>query len=190
MALLRNTILQGSLIISEANFNRVFPSLNGYRQWLINVSRSDFEKTVSAILENGWADEGMDVEYSSTILQNLLAVQNTYLKAFQALGALGLLLGTFGLAVVQTRSIMERKKELGLFQALGFSRYRIATILMIESLMLLAGGLALGIVGSLVALIPTFIAGSIQPDLREPAVMLGIVALLEFPQAFMRSPKR
>jgi acetyl-CoA carboxylase carboxyltransferase component len=41
-----------------------------------------------------------------------LAVQNSYISAFQSLGALGLVLGTFGIAAVQLRSIFERRKEL------------------------------------------------------------------------------
>ncbi len=67
-------------------------------------------------------ERGMDVVESRRVLENLLAVQNTYLRAFQSLGALGLLLGTFGVAVVQLRSVMERQSEFGLLRAIGFTR--------------------------------------------------------------------
>ena len=53
-------------------------------------------------------------------LAQFLAVQNTYLSTFQSLGALGLLLGTIGLAVVQLRSVLERRGELALMRAGGF----------------------------------------------------------------------
>ena len=42
----------------------------------------------------------MDAAAVRARLEQLLAVQNTYLSTFQSLGALGLLLGTFGLAAV------------------------------------------------------------------------------------------
>ncbi len=122
---LQNTIMQGSLMIGEENFKRVFPSISGYRSWLVHVPSADRVSEVGKILENGWSDEGMDAVDSSFVLQNLLAVQNTYLKAFQSLGALGLLLGSIGLAVVQMRSVMERRSELGLLRAIGFTRERV-----------------------------------------------------------------
>ena len=46
-----------------------------------------------------------------------LAVENTYLATFQALGGLGLLLGALGLAVVLLRSVWERRGELALLRS-------------------------------------------------------------------------
>ena len=60
----------------------------------------------------------------------MLAVQNTYLETFQSLGALGLLLGTLGLATVQFRSVLERRQELALMRAAGFRRGRLAKMVM------------------------------------------------------------
>ena len=53
-------------------------------------------------------------------LEAYLAVENTYLTTFQALGGLGLLLGALGLAVVLLRSVWERRGELALLRALGY----------------------------------------------------------------------
>ena len=83
---------------------------------------------VAQALEDGWSSEGMDVRFSSEVLARFLGVQNTYISAFQSLGALGLLLGTFGLAAVQLRSVLERKREFALMQAVGFAPNRIAGI--------------------------------------------------------------
>ena len=44
-------------------------------------------------------------------------VENTYLSTFQSLGALGLLLGTAGLAAVLLRNVLERRRELALLRA-------------------------------------------------------------------------
>ncbi len=88
------------------------------------------------MLERGWANEGFDATSSRSVLTQLLAVQNTYLSAFQTLGALGLILGTLGLAVVQIRSVIERRHEFGLIRALGFNGSRIASTLLLEHLVL------------------------------------------------------
>ena len=68
------------------------------------------------------AEDGFDAVDAREQLASYLAVQNTYLSTFQSLGALGLLLGTVGLAVVQLRSVLERRGELALMRAAGFGR--------------------------------------------------------------------
>ena len=45
-------------------------------------------------------------------LQSYLDAENAYLATFQALGGMGLLLGTLGLTVVLVRSVWERRGEL------------------------------------------------------------------------------
>ncbi|HEV3455873.1 MAG TPA: FtsX-like permease family protein, partial [Thermoanaerobaculia bacterium] len=71
-------------------------------------------------------------------------VEDTYLASFEALGALGLLLGTCGLAVVLLRNVVERRWELAALRAFGFRRRRLAALLLLENVSLLALGLALG----------------------------------------------
>ena len=107
VGLLQNTLLQGSLIIGEGNFRKAFPSLSGYQWFLVGGKPPADLDLARQALEEGWSEEGWTAQSTYGVLDQLLAVQNTYLKAFQALGALGLLLGTLGLAVVQVRSVLE-----------------------------------------------------------------------------------
>ena len=97
-----------------------------------------------ATLESTLAEDGFDVVDAREQLAAFLAVQNTYLSTFQSLGALGLLLGTIGLAVVQLRSVLERRGELALMRAAGFRRRRLMGMVMCENGVLLVGGLAVG----------------------------------------------
>jgi ABC-type antimicrobial peptide transport system permease subunit len=179
VGLLKNSVLQGSLLISEAHFLRFFPETGGYRFFLIESSRhapravtADGSITntsigsasadgttqkvpgVPATLESTLANEGLDVIDAREQLAAFLAVQNTYLSTFQSLGALGLLLGTVGLAVVQLRNVLERRSELALMRAGGFSRARLMGMVVLENAALLLGGLAVGGVAAAVALIP------------------------------------
>jgi ABC-type antimicrobial peptide transport system permease subunit len=98
-------------------------------------------------------------------------VENTYLSTFQALGALGLLLGTLGLAAVLARNVLERRRELGLLGAIGFTPRHLLTMVTAESLLLVGCGLAIGTVAALVA---------VMPALRERAstIPVGGLALL------------
>lgn len=174
VGLLSNSVLQGKLLINEFNFKQLFPELNGYRFFLVHAKGQDMQ-AVSRALENGWSDEGLDATSTEVALARLLAVQNTYISAFQAIGALGLLLGTVGLAVVQVRSVLERRRELALLQAIGFSRWRIAGLLLAEALVLLVGGMCVGVIAALIAIIPYMLSGNSQANVFEPLMLLAIV---------------
>ncbi len=122
------------------------------------------------------------------------AVQNTYLATFRSLGALGLLLGTFGLAAVQLRSVLERRGELALLEATGFRRRRVAKMVLLENAALLIAGLIIGIVAALVTLLPYLLSGGAAIPWLSLAVMLvvvltvGILAGMSAVRVVLRAP--
>lgn len=179
VGLLSNSVLQGKLLIAEANFERQFPEVSGYRFFMIR-SGSKPAETVAEGFENGWSDQGLDVSYSHVQLEQLLGVQNTYISAFQSLGALGLLLGTFGLAAVQLRNIVERRRELALMQAVGYSRNRITLMLTIETTIILGMGLLLGVLAAAIALVPFVLETGPQIVVLTPVLSLVLVLLVGF----------
>ena len=71
-----------------------------------------------------WAlqDQGLDLTPASSRLAEFNRVENTYLSIFMILGSFGLILGSFGIGIVVWRNIRERRGELALLQAVGFSR--------------------------------------------------------------------
>ncbi len=176
---LANTILQGSLIMSEIDFEEAFPTDAGYQYFLIRDGASTGSTSNSnnvSLLEEHYSDQGFDARSAPKLLANFMAVQNTYLSTFQTLGALGLLLGTFGLAAVQIRSVLERKKELGLMRAVGFSRSKLAAMVLMENAWLLMLGLAVGIGAALFTTVPHWFVGSASIPWRDLAVMfVGII---------------
>lgn len=176
VGLLSNSILQGRLLIGEENFKAAFPELSGYQFFLIR-SGDQPQAQVMQTLESGWSDDGFDVVSSSEVLTKLLSVQNTYISAFQSLGALGLLLGTFGLAAVQLRSVNERRRELALLRAVGFAPQRISNILLLETSILLFSGMLIGILAASVALVPYILEVGPQTNLTQPLGMLVVVVL-------------
>jgi hypothetical protein len=176
VGLLSNSIFQGSLLIGESQFQDRFPRINGYRFFLIQPPPGE-GTNVASLLEDRLGDQGFDVTRSRKILEDLLAVQNTYLSAFQSLGALGLLLGGFGLAAVQLRNVLERRAEMALMRAAGFSRRRLAKMVLLENVSLLFGGLATGVLAALVAVLPHMLMGGASIPLGELALMLTLIFL-------------
>lgn len=176
VGLLSNSVLQGSLLISEAHFKARFPDVAGYRYFLMNAPKEKAANAIS-LLEDRLSDQGFDVTPSRQVLESLLAVQNTYLSTFQSLGALGLLLGTFGLAAVQIRNVLERRGELGLLQATGFTRGKIAELILMESATLLVLGLGIGAASALAAVLPHLLLGGARFPLLSLLGTLGAVLL-------------
>ncbi len=196
VGLLENSVLQGSLLISEANFERLFPEVSGYRYFLIQ-SPPGKSKQVAEALESRLSDQGFDAVPASQLLEQLFAVQNTYLSTFQSLGALGLLLGTFGLAAVQMRNVLERRGELALLRATGFREQRLAQMVLLENILLLVGGLATGTIAAMLAVLPHKLTGNASiPSglLRDLGLMLlavlvvGLVSSLLSVRASLKVP--
>ncbi|MCA9223387.1 MAG: ABC transporter permease, partial [Planctomycetales bacterium] len=177
VGLLSNSIFQGSLLIGESAFRRQFPEVSGYGYFLIDTPEAT-QREVSELLESRLSDQGFDARGTFALLDQLLAVQNTYLKTFQALGALGLLLGTFGLATVQLRSVLERRGELAVMRATGFRRQRLASMVMLENVLLLVAGLATGVFAALVAVLPHMIFGEASVPFGALGIMLGIIVIV------------
>jgi ABC-type antimicrobial peptide transport system permease subunit len=175
VGLLSNSMLQGKLLIGEGNFERIFPDVNGYQSFLFACPRED-SQSIASVLENRLGDVGMDVSDARSILSSMLAVQNTYLRTFQSLGALGLLLGTIGLAVAQLRSVLERRQELAVMRAIGFPRRRLAKVVMRETASLLLLGIGCGTVCAVLAVLPHALLSGLQPPILEPLLVIaGII---------------
>jgi putative ABC transport system permease protein len=175
--MLLNSVLQGDVLIGEEDFMRLFPETAGRRFFLIRRGEnSPPTEELAALLETQFEDYGFDAVDARQRLADLLAVQNTYLSTFQSLGALGLLLGVVGLSVVQLRSIIERRSELALLQATGFRRRRLAWMVLAENLVLLVGGLAIGSLAALAAVLPHALTSQAGTSWGTLAILLAIVA--------------
>ena len=177
VALLANGIFQGDLLVGEDRFLGHFPDAGGYRFFLVETSP---EKTtaVGRALDKALAGYGFTTETTGRRLARFLAVQNTYLLTFLSLGGLGLLLGTFGLAAVQMRNVLERRSELALLRAAGFRRAMLAWMVTLENALLLVLGLGCGMLAALVAVLPHLLGGRALIPWDWVAGTLGAVLIV------------
>jgi ABC-type antimicrobial peptide transport system permease subunit len=157
--LLHDSIFQSSLLISEERFLKLYPSAEGYNYFLIAPPKGQSAE-VKRILERALADRGFEVTPTAQRLEAYLAVENTYLSTFQALGGLGLVLGSLGLAVVLLRAVWERRAELALLRALGFRKRTLGWLVLAENSFLLLVGLLVGAVSALLSILPQLLTGA------------------------------
>ena len=150
---LDGSVFQGVLLTGEADFAKLFPQQDGWGYLLVDAP-VDQKEELAAALEGSLSGYGVDAEPVGERIASFLAVQNTYLSTFQALGGLGLLLGTLGLAAVMLRNVLERRGELALLRAVGLGARRIAGLVLTETALLLVWGLGSGTLAALLALWP------------------------------------
>ncbi len=176
VATLAGSIFQGELLMAAEPFARLFPNESGLGVLLVETAPDDVA-AARKLLSTELADYGLAVEPTAALLGRFGEVANTYLSTFQMLGALGLMLGAVGLTVVLLRNLIERRAELALLAALGFSGRRRLGYILTENAFLLIAGLLIGLLVGLLAIVPA--GREINwPALLAAPVAAGIVALV------------
>ncbi|MCI0349902.1 MAG: ABC transporter permease, partial [Acidobacteriales bacterium] len=190
---LADSLFQRELLMSEENFKRLFPDQQGYRFFLFDLPPGQGAE-VTELLETRLADYGLDVFSTADRLASFHRVENTYLSTFQALGGFGLLLGTLGLAVVLVRNLLERRRELALLRAVGYTQRHLAAMVLAENVFLLFWGIATGASCAFLAILPALSArGWALPVFSLGWLLLfvwlgGLSASLLATRAALRSP--
>jgi len=168
------SVLQGYILISQANFLKNWPTNSGSQLFLINAEEKNAQKAGEE-LQSVFRDYGWEMTTASQRLVEFNSVTNTYLSIFLALGALGLILGTVGLAVVLARSLLERNSEMVLLQSLGFTRRQIVILLVREYGVLLIWGVLIGFISSVVAVFPTFLSAESSTSFITVILIVAII---------------
>ena len=165
----RLTVLQGRLLVANRDFTRVYPSESGHRMFLADVPE-DRVPEVSQYLTRKLERVGLDLMPSVARLEQFYAVEATYRMMFVVLGGMGLLLGTAGVGILVLRNVMERRGELALLRAVGYSAAEAGRVVMAEHRFLLLAGLVTGTVASALAIAPSLA----RPDATIPWGWLGV----------------
>ena len=156
VAAVKGSILQGAIYLPEEQFVKKFPQQGGYRSFMISVPPSE-SQMMQAYLEEKFSNYGLELTESIDRLSEFQKVENTYLSIFQGLGGLGMLLGTVGLAVVVARNLMERGKEFGVMEALGYRLGHLRNLAFSEHFTLALWGLGVGSISALLAIAPAIL---------------------------------
>jgi hypothetical protein len=157
VGMLQDSLFQGELLTGERHFVRAFPEIDGYRVLLV-APPPGREAAAATALESGLRDLGLDVTPAGDRLAAYHRVENTYIATFQALGALALVIGTFGLGTVLARNVLERRRELAVLRAVGYRTRDLARMVMAEDALLVGLGLVTGLACALIAVLPAALA--------------------------------
>ena len=177
VAKIANSIFQGSLLISETHFTQRYVSSAGSRVFLGDAKPDDVAELAKR-LNTAMSDVGMEATGAIDRLAGFNTVQSTYMAMFQALGSLGLILGTIGLGLVVVRNIMERRGELAVLWAVGFSNSSIRRMLLVEHIALLVMGVLCGVIAAVTAAGPVIKAAGGSLPYGSLAATVSVMLIL------------
>ena len=193
VAALQDSLFQSELLISEKNFLRLFPEVEGYRFFLLDVSPQRAQQ-VTGTLEEALADYGFDMQSTAARLAGFHKVENTYLCDFPQSGRAGTGVGYGWAGRHPAAQRLERRRELALLRAVGYRPSHLAAMVLAENLLLLLLGLATGTVCALLAIAPAVAQRGGELPVASLILLLaavlatGIGASLAATRAALRSP--
>lgn len=151
---LPDSIFQGYLLVDETAFVAKFPSNSGYSIFLADARQPDQIAALRSRLEVSARDAGGRVDVTRDVLAAFHQIENTYIAIFNVLGSLGVVLGSFGLAIVVARNLRERRGEFAVMTAIGIPRAVLARLVFSEFSRLVVWGIGIGAIASAVAVWP------------------------------------
>jgi ABC-type antimicrobial peptide transport system permease subunit len=150
---LANSIFQGYVLISDSFLLKAFPSQAGFNVFLVDAAQANTTDVMNGLQER-WQDQGAEIQPTTERMAMFNEITNTYLAMFLLLGGLALLIGSVGVGVVVTRNIHERRAELAVMAAIGFTLDEIRRTVQTEYRWLLLAGLCIGSVSATIAVLP------------------------------------
>jgi putative ABC transport system permease protein len=169
---LANSIFQGHLIISEKNLLKYFPSVSGYRLFLVDTDSQHLEKLQNKLSWN-LQDYGFQMQTTAQRLAAFSKVENTYLSIFLILGGFAIILGTIGMGLIVYKNVLERKTELAVMRSVGFTTSAVKRLIFIEHSWLLLLGILLGLISAIISVMPALLS----PNANIPLVTIFAILI-------------
>lgn len=172
VAILHDSIFQGSVFVSEAAMKRLYPTQSHFNMFLFKLAGDRSVQAAAAGLESSLSSYGFRARPVSEIAAGFIRVDMAYVSMLQAMLASGVIIGTVGFSAKVWRETLERRHELGVMRALGFPRGRVARLVLAENMFLFLLGFIIALAASMAA---SFIFLGTVPSAPDTLLLLGLL---------------
>ncbi len=141
---------------------------------------------VAQALERAFLSSGLDATVMAESFAVGKSVTRGILQLFQGFMALGLLVGIAALGVISSRTVVERRQQVGMLRAIGYQARMVALLFLLESSFIALTGILIGAVAGLILgqnIVATFFA-ILTPDAHFTLPWLQISEILLLAYAF------
>ena len=126
-------------------------------------------------------DSGLEPIVLRDDIDKQVGFSNGFTQLLQGFLALGLLVGIAGLGVISTRAVVERRQQIGMLRAIGYSRGLVQLSFLLESSFIailgLVLGAALGILGAYTFLRDSNDASTNSLEFAIPWAQIGLILI-------------
>jgi putative ABC transport system permease protein len=113
---------------------------------LVKITSGTDASSVANTMKRDFAQLGMATTVIPVIISDFIQIGNSFLGVFEAFLALGLVVGIAGLGIISIRSVVERRKEIGMLRAIGFRRRMVLSAFLLENSYVALLGIFIGTV--------------------------------------------
>jgi len=177
VAILHDSIFQGSVFISEPAMKRLYPTQSEYNIFLFRIAYNATDKrsgvsAVAAGLESSLSSYGFRARPVNELSEGFIKVDMAYVSMLQAMLASGIMIGTLGFFAKVARETTERRFELGVMRAIGFPRGRLERLVLAENIFIFLLGFGIALAAAVMA--SMIFLGNL-PSAVDSLLLLGIL---------------
>ncbi|MDP6155910.1 MAG: FtsX-like permease family protein [Candidatus Thermoplasmatota archaeon] len=114
--------------------------------YLVDLAEGADVKEQSRLLEREFMLNGMEAKVIMDDVNMMLNAEKSIVTLMQGYMAVGLVVGIAGLGIITIRSVVERRREIGIVRSIGFTRKMVIKSFLIENIFVVGVSCILGIV--------------------------------------------
>jgi ABC-type lipoprotein release transport system permease subunit len=104
----------------------------------------DVRETARA-LESAFLEHGLETVIIEEQMQAAMGIMNTMFSLLQAFMGLGLVVGSASIGIISTRSVVERRQQIGVLRAIGYRSWMIQWSFLLEASFVALLGILIGV---------------------------------------------
>jgi putative ABC transport system permease protein len=131
------------VFMSDSSFNDTYHPI-GYSLFLMTFAPGSDVDHQAALFKQEFVAFGVQTIAIKTLAKQITGTIDSFMTLFQAFLSMGLVIGVSGLGIITIRSIHERRLEIGMMRAMGYTRRMVVMNFAIESAFISALGIAIG----------------------------------------------
>ena len=139
------TFFAGNVTTSQKTLDSMAAAPIPPQTYMFELEEGVEAGTMAKSLERGFAQNGLQTQVMSRIIEDSTATTNMFNNLIVGLMGLGLLVGIAALGVIAARSVVERRQQIGMLRVLGFQRGQVRLSFLLESSFIALLGIGIGV---------------------------------------------
>lgn len=166
------------VFISRTLSDKMFGDRASSDLLFVSTAAGTDNDALAAAINGRHVASGANASSFHKLVNDQFSVQNGFLSLIRGYVALGLLVGIAGLGVVMVRAVRERRREVGVLRALGFTSVSVRRAFLAESSFIALEGILIGVALALITAWRLVNSGSFGTGIAFTIPWLQIVILV------------